>query len=77
MTYINIPTLKDYVLIEQDIVDIEVCRKSIGWKSKHYYLGDTVSFKAIELTVSVEEIYSRVDNEGMNMLIEKSRLDER
>jgi len=71
MTYINIPTLKEYVLIEQDIVDIEVCRKSNGWKSEHYYLGDSVNFEAIELTVSVEEIYSRVDNEDMDMLNKK------
>ena len=64
-SYINIPGLKEYVLIEQDIVDIEVIRRSEGWQSKHYFLGDTVHFESINLTLSVEEIYHRVQNEEM------------
>ena len=64
-SYINIPGLKEYVLIEQNIVDIEVIRKSEGWQSKHYFLGDQVHFESINLTLSVEEIYHRVNNEEM------------
>ena len=63
--YINIPSLQEYVLIEQDIVDIEVIRRSEGWISKHYYLGDEVIFESIDLNLSVEEIYQRVNNEDM------------
>ena len=63
--YINIPTLQEYVLIEQDFVDIEVIRRSAGWISKHYYLGDQVTFESIGLSLSVEEIYHRVNNEDM------------
>ena len=63
--YINIPSLQEYVLIEQDIVDIEVIRRSEGWISKHYYLGDEVTFESIDLSLSVEEIYQRVNNEDM------------
>ena len=33
--YINIHTLQEYVLIEQDFVDIEVVRKSEGWQPTH------------------------------------------
>lgn len=65
-SYMNIPDLKEYVLIEQDIVDIEVIRKSEGWLSKHYFLGDTVHFESINLTLSVEDIYQRVKNEEMH-----------
>jgi len=63
--YINTPNLQEYVLIEQDFVDIEVIRRSEGWVSKHYFLGDKVTFESIDLTVPVEEIYHRVDNEDM------------
>ncbi len=63
--YINIPNLQEYVLIEQDFVDIEVIRRSAGWVSKHYYLGDQVTFESIGLSLSVEEIYHRVNNEDM------------
>jgi len=50
-------------LIEQDFVDVEVCRKSEGWVSNHYFMGDSVQFDAIGLTLTVEEIYARVDND--------------
>lgn len=63
--YINIPTLQEYVLIEQDYVDITVYRKSDDWHSIHYFLGETLHFESIDLTLSVEEIYHRVQNDDM------------
>jgi Uma2 family endonuclease len=65
MSYINIPSLKEYVLIEQDLVDIQVFRRSEGWLVKHYFLGDDISFESINLTLAVEDIYHRVQNEDM------------
>jgi Uma2 family endonuclease len=63
MAYQSIPTLQEYVLIEQDFVDVEVCRKSQGWVSEHYFWGDSVCFESVGLTLTVAEIYDRVDNE--------------
>lgn len=63
--YLSIPSLEEYILIEQDFVDIEVVRRSEGWQSKHYYLGDEFTLKSIELTLSVEDIYHRVKNEDV------------
>ena len=63
--YLNIPTLQEYVLIEQDFVDIEVVRRTEGWQPKHYFLGDEVTFQSIDLTLLVEDIYLRVHNEDM------------
>jgi len=62
IAYQSIPSLKEYVLIEQDFVDVEVCRKSDGWVSRHFFWGDSVYFEAVELTLTVAEIYDRVDN---------------
>ena len=62
IAYTQITTLLEYVLIEQDFVDIEVIRRRTGWQSEHFYLGDSVTFEAIGLTLSVEEIYARVNN---------------
>ncbi|MCB1806938.1 MAG: Uma2 family endonuclease, partial [Candidatus Competibacteraceae bacterium] len=45
MAYLKIPTLREYVLIEQDFVDVEVVRKSQNWQSFHYFLGDEVTFE--------------------------------
>jgi Uma2 family endonuclease len=65
LSYINIPSLKEYVLIEQDFVDVQVFRRSDGWIPKHYFLGDDCTFEAIGLTLSVEDIYHRVQNDDM------------
>ena len=62
MAYLKIPTLREYVLIEQDFVDVEVVRKSQNWQSFHYFLGDEVTFESIDLTLSVEAIYQPVQN---------------
>ncbi|MGY6277241.1 Uma2 family endonuclease [Methylomonas sp. MgM2] len=63
--YQSIPTLQEYVLIEQDIVDVEVCRRNEGWISNHYFLGDDVRFESIDLTLAVADIYARVENDDV------------
>ena len=68
--YQTLPTLKEYVLIEQDFVDVEVCRRSEGWISRHYFMGDSVTFESLELTLSVADIYQRVDNEDVTSFID-------
>lgn len=65
LTYINIPSLQEYVLVEQDFVQVEVARRSNGWLPSHYFLGDDVTFESIGLTLPVEEIYHSVQNEQM------------
>lgn len=67
--YQTIPSLQEYVLIEQDIVDVEVCRRSEGWVSNHYFLGDEVPLLSVDLTVSVAEIYERVENEDLHQYV--------
>lgn len=37
LEYINIPTLKEYVVIEQDYVDVAVYRLSDDWRSTHWF----------------------------------------
>ena len=65
LVYQAIPSLEEYVLIEQDSVKIEVARKSENWVSNVYFLGDDVRFESIDLTLSVADIYQRVENDEM------------
>jgi Uma2 family endonuclease len=65
LRYINLDSLQEYVLIEQDIVSVQVLRRSKHWLSEYYFLGDSVNFASINLTLRVEEIYDRVDNSDM------------
>ena len=67
--YQTLPSLQEYVLIEQDIVDVEICRRSEGWVSEHYFMGDEITFAAIDLTLSVNEIYERVANDDVSAFL--------
>ncbi|MGH8476507.1 MAG: Uma2 family endonuclease [Methylococcales bacterium] len=66
LRYINLPSLQEYVLIEPDFVSVQVLRRHKHWLSEYYFLGDTVTFESIGLTLPVEAIYDRVDNADMN-----------
>ena len=63
--YQSIPSLEEYVLIEQDRVEIEVSRKSTNWQPVFYFIDDAITFESIGLTLPVLEIYQRVDNQEM------------
>ena len=65
LAYKALPSLQEYVLIEQDHTEVEVMRRAQNWFPEHYFLGDEVNFEAIGLTVGVTELYHRVDNEDM------------
>ncbi|MFM8332869.1 MAG: Uma2 family endonuclease [Candidatus Methylumidiphilus sp.] len=65
LAYQSLPSLQEYVLIEQDFVDVEICRRSRQWQPEHYFLGDAAYFSALDLHVPVEDIYARVVNEDM------------
>lgn len=71
LAYLSIPSLREYVLIEQDIVDVEVCRRSEGWVSSHYFMGDAVPLESIGLSLAVEDIYARVENEDVRLYFEE------
>ncbi len=62
LAYQSLPSLQEYVLIAQDFVEVEVSRRSLGWKSEHYFLGDEVFFESLDLKLPVLDIYRRVDN---------------
>ena len=51
--YLTIPTLQEYVLIEQDFVDVEIQRRSNGWQSQHFYLDNEVAALSDAVTAAV------------------------
>ena len=61
----KIPSLEEYVLIEQDKGEIQVFRKKDQWQSFYYYLGDDITFASLGVTVPVEDIYYQVNNEDV------------
>ncbi|MDO8416155.1 MAG: Uma2 family endonuclease [Agitococcus sp.] len=74
--YFSIPSLQEYVLIEQDIAEIEVWRRTDNniWLQTAYYLGDEIHFASIGFTIAVEDIYQRVKNADMQTWLEKKQV---
>lgn len=60
--YIALPSLLEYVLVEQEIAEVTVYRRSASWQPSYYYLGQDVRLESIQVTLKVEDIYERVEN---------------
>lgn len=56
------PSLQEYVLVSTDAIEIELFRRSDGdnWQIINYQAGDTVELKAVNLNVSIEQIYEDI-----------------
>lgn len=75
LEYLAIPSLLEYVLIEQDFAEVEVQRRSAGWQSSYYFLGDEVTLESVNATLPVEAIYERVTNEDMLAWLEQQKAE--
>jgi Uma2 family endonuclease len=59
--YQNIPSLHEYILIEQDKCEIEVSRRSEQWRSLFYYEGDSIDIESLGITLFIDDIYYQTD----------------
>ncbi len=64
--YIALASLQEYVLIEQDFVEVQIQRRSTQWQAEYFYLGEAITLESINMTLNVADIYQRVDNADMN-----------
>ncbi|MBF0099068.1 MAG: Uma2 family endonuclease [Magnetococcales bacterium] len=70
--YKTIPSLREYVIVAQNRARVDVYKRDgLQWGLTTYRLGDTILFESIGLTLTVEEIYDRVDNEDMREYLRK------
>ena len=60
LRYINWPSVREYVLISQDIMLVEIyTRKDPNWEYCKYEGGENVEFQSIGLTFPIEKLYRR------------------
>ncbi|HAT51042.1 MAG: Uma2 family endonuclease [Nitrospirae bacterium] len=72
--YKTIPSLQEYVILEQYKARVDVYKRNgMSWNLQTYTLGDAIIFESIGLTLTVEEIYDRVDNNDMQEYRRKKR----
>ena len=59
--YKSLQTLRDYLLIDQYVIDVEHrWREGETWKSAHYKAGESVTLTGIPLTIAVDALYEDV-----------------
>ncbi|EIJ36868.1 Uma2 family endonuclease [Thiothrix nivea] len=69
--YLALPSLREYALIEQDFVEIQVLRRRNGWRPENYYLGQSITFESVGATLTVEDIYHKVNNSDVRDWLEQ------
>jgi len=61
VSYQSLPSLKEYLLVAQDKVHVEVMRRvDMGWRIEICSYGDRLNLESAELDVPVETIYEDV-----------------
>ena len=68
--YLKIPSLEYYVLIEQDLCEVSVLSRSAGFIPQYYYLGDVIEFPILDVVISVNDIYERIENEDKTLYLQ-------
>lgn len=60
--YQQIETLEEYMLISQDLMQVECRRRtSVGWKTEIYTASEQVVLKSLGLSMAIEQLYSGVE----------------
>lgn len=57
--YQKIPSLQEYVVVEQETKQVHISRKSNHWQGQSYTEGN-IYFESIGYSMTIEEIYQRV-----------------
>ncbi len=61
LSYIALPTLEEYVLIDQSKPAVTRFRKEAGWKPEHLSEGDSLSLPSIRFEQSLADLYEDIE----------------
>jgi Uma2 family endonuclease len=59
--YMQIPSLQEYILIEQAMPRIELFRRSNQWQREILLAGDTLHLPSIDFTIAIDALYRRAE----------------
>ena len=55
--YVQIPSLQEYVLVAQDVPQVEIMRRRQAWRPEFLFMGDTLVIESVGLSLPVATIY--------------------
>ncbi len=73
--YLALDSLQEYVLIEQDFVEVQVLRRKNNWRMESYYLGQSIIFESLGAELAVEDIYHKVSNGDVKAWLEAKTME--
>jgi Uma2 family endonuclease len=59
--YRKLDSLQEYMLVAQDLMRVEVYRRTSGWDLELYGEGDRFRLDAVDLELAVEDIYEGIE----------------
>ena len=59
-SYMSLPMLQEYVLIDQSVPLVEVFRRRSAWEREALRLGTSVTFESVNQTMTFDQIYRRI-----------------
>ncbi|WP_022940264.1 Uma2 family endonuclease [Psychromonas hadalis] len=74
--YLAIDSLEYYILVEQEYCEVCVLSRSAGFIPQYYTLGDEIEFPLIPVSIAVNDIYDRINNDDKKKYL-ATLLDER
>ncbi len=60
LNYLQIPSLREYVLVAQDKPKVEIMRRETSWAVEELYSADTLDLKSVGLSLPLSEIYRTI-----------------
>ena len=54
------PVLQEFILVAQNVPQLELFRRGNAWRPEHFFLEDAVTFESAGLSLPVKQIYRRV-----------------
>lgn len=64
LAYQTIPSLEEYVLVEQDCQRITLHRRALRWNPAQFLAGNELHFASIGFSIAVNALYAGVDIEA-------------
>ena len=56
-TYQLLPSLQEYLLVQQDRVEVDIFRKRTGWQLERFTVGDEIELESIQQRLAVASFY--------------------
>lgn len=78
--YLAIPSVLEYMLIEQDFAQVQLQRRRTNWQPEYYYLGESFYLESVNLDTKILDtkilaIYERVGITELNEFLQKKDSD--